>query len=401
MSFNSGTFYPEHHCQKFQEKQRDNICFLQSTRTSTDPLIWLSIGNSTVNNGNATSHHKRCQLVNLAHIQQEIVDLRLSFTVMINTLTQPMPTIHPEPSMFPRTTTPATMEDNKNPHHGNCVDDATCHHETQQLVDLLTLQWEIHQTMTSIQLFFDLLCSPPAKQHHNCMVAIKQMTQAFFTSLQPSLNNIDSTKDQSNGCSTLTELMTDSMMTMPMTQCPVVTNCNTHKYHTLCAYLSSIHTPAYFIPAHLLCHSASVGSTLPWLPTQQLMPMTTLPMSQGHKTTRKTLAQHLPSPVPPIPSMDFPSWLPIDSMLPAHLDCPPNGSTIVHSSLISFVHPNGSTPKSPHSNQMPGPAISIFPIWQSTATIYEHNNTPQICSTCHLHPSACALVILSPDLKPP
>jgi len=54
---------------KVWEKQHDNDCFLQSTRTSTDPLVQLSIGNPMVNDGDAASHHESCQPVDLMQIQ--------------------------------------------------------------------------------------------------------------------------------------------------------------------------------------------------------------------------------------------------------------------------------------------------------------------------------------------
>jgi len=39
-------------------------------------------------------------------------------------------------------------------------------------MDLLSIQQEIHQTMTSMQLFFDSICSPPANYHHDFTVTI-------------------------------------------------------------------------------------------------------------------------------------------------------------------------------------------------------------------------------------
>ena len=53
---------------KFWEKQHDNDCFLQSTRTSSDPLIQLHIGNPTYDDGDAVSHHESHQPVDLAQI---------------------------------------------------------------------------------------------------------------------------------------------------------------------------------------------------------------------------------------------------------------------------------------------------------------------------------------------
>jgi len=51
------------------------------------------------------------------------------------------------------------MDDDDDPCHDNCVDNATCCHETQQPMDLLAIQQEIHQTMTSMQLFFSICCT--------------------------------------------------------------------------------------------------------------------------------------------------------------------------------------------------------------------------------------------------
>ena len=73
------------------------------------------------------------------------------------------------------------MDDDDDPHHDDHADNATRHHETRQPVDLLAIQQEIHQTMTSMQLFFDLLRSPPDNHHHDCMVAIKRMLDPMPT----------------------------------------------------------------------------------------------------------------------------------------------------------------------------------------------------------------------------
>jgi len=64
------------------------------------------------------------------------------------------------------------MDDNDDPCHNNCVDNAAHCHETRQPMDLLAIQQEIHQTMASMQLFFNWMRSPLVNHHHDCTVAI-------------------------------------------------------------------------------------------------------------------------------------------------------------------------------------------------------------------------------------
>jgi len=60
--------------------------------------------------------------------------------VLIDTFAQPTLTIHLEPPTLTRMTTPTPMDDDDDPCHDNRADNAACHHETQQPMDLLAIQ---------------------------------------------------------------------------------------------------------------------------------------------------------------------------------------------------------------------------------------------------------------------
>jgi len=64
---------------------------------------------------------------------------------------------------------------NDDPHHDDCADDDDHCPENQQPADLLVIQQEIHQIMTSMQLLFDSLCPQFANQPNNQMVTIAWM----------------------------------------------------------------------------------------------------------------------------------------------------------------------------------------------------------------------------------
>jgi len=202
------------------------------------------------------------------------------------------PPLHASPQLTTMTTT--TDMNNDDNHHDDCHGNHCqpndnhwyLHNDHCTLGDLIALQWEIWQTMSS--------------------------ANEFFSSLLPILTNT-ACNNLING--QLTKTM-NALMTMPHPN---------QEYLTLWDYLSSLHTAACFIPAQLLCWSTWISSSTLQLPTQQFMPMKTTPHMclLGHKNTRMPTAQHQPLPVTPTPSMDV-QWMPIARALPAQLDQPPD-----------------------------------------------------------------------------
>jgi len=117
--------------------------------------------------------------------------------------------------------TPAPTDDDNDSCHDGSVDNDARHHVTQQPIDLLTMQREIHQTMTSMQLLFDLLQPQPTDPHSNQSVKIEQ--------------------------------------TIDMTTTTATTNAvyQPTKTHTLGKYLSLLCTPTCFVRKRMLHQSAS------------------------------------------------------------------------------------------------------------------------------------------------
>jgi len=190
--------------QEFWSKTQADISHVQSFCPSTPHNVQGSIENPMAAVG-ARQHHDSHRTVDLTTIQREILCTSAEFSTMVSNLLQ-----HPPPDMPQMTMamamamamilTPVPMdEDNK-----------FITEEHRSPIDLLTLQQEIQQSIISIQ--------------------------EFFNSLQLSPNNIDSNNDQSNGGSILIKTTTDSMMTTPMTQCPITTR-TTPTFLTLCDYL--------------------------------------------------------------------------------------------------------------------------------------------------------------------
>jgi len=227
---------------KFQENWHANDCSLQFTSTSTESLVQLSIGNPMANDGDASPHHESHQLVHLAKIQWEITSFSTSFKTLVDALVQPMQLIPLEPPMVTMLTTSAPMDGyNNDPCNNNHADDDHHHHENWQSVDLLAIQQEIHQTMTSMQLLFDSLCLQPADQPNNQMVAIAW--------------TIDPT------------MMTDMTDTVHQSTKPC----------TLGKYLTLLCTPTCFVPICMLNQTAPRPLVTP-LPTR---PATTSAYGRG------------------------------------------------------------------------------------------------------------------------
>jgi len=148
----------------FWKESHTDTLFVNPLSPSTTQNVGLSVANPTDDDGATSSHHDNRQPVDLATLRCEISQTLASFNDWFKTI-DPSPT--KQASLRTTMTMTAFMDDDNVLHH-----DATHCHETRQPMDLLAIQREIHQTMASMQLFFDSMRSPPANHHHDCMVAI-------------------------------------------------------------------------------------------------------------------------------------------------------------------------------------------------------------------------------------
>jgi len=204
-----------------------------------------------VNDGGTSFHHDSCQQVNLEALQQEITCISTLFKDLLGTIAQSTQTASPEATTMTTTMTSASMDITNNDLHND---------NHWQQVDLLAIQQEIQQTMTSIQ--------------------------SFLASLVPTQDNIIHNNEQSNNQLTMTAWMTKPMTTANMTNWPT-TPCNLHDY------IAMLHTSACFISKCLLLWTRSRTHVTRFLSTSPPAPAVHTHKCQNTNQWPKTLRPDL------------------------------------------------------------------------------------------------------------